>query len=388
MKVLFISSDNKNTSGAFLCMTELCKKLRDNYNVEPFVILPFPGSGQNVLEENNIPYKVIFSFTWLVVKSQKNTLFQKIKRIIAKTYNHIAIYQIRKVIRKEKIEIVHINTTCTYVGAKAAKKENKLLVWHLREFLEEHSDLTLWNRPVNNQLIASAERVVTISNCLKKKYEKIVPVNQLKMIYDGIDTTQYEGTHNIFQNEIPRFIFVGALYKDKGIEDLLHACAIIKNQNKPFSLWIAGQGEEDYTEYLKSMVIEFGIEQEVDFLGVRRDVNPLMSQSDIAFMCSKAEAFGRVTVEGMMAGCLVIGSNTAATAELVTHEDTGLLYSYGDVNELANRIEYALNNKEIARKIACAGQKYANENFSLDRTILSVYQLYQEMLEEKNVGDV
>lgn len=56
---------------------------------------------------------------------------------------------------------------------------------------------------------------------------------------------------------------------------------------------------------------------------------------DILCMCSDREAFGLSTVEGMLSGCLIIGTNTGGTTEILEDGTTGLLYAQGE--ELGSR---------------------------------------------------
>jgi len=101
-------------------------------------------------------------------------------------------------------------------------------------------------------------------------------------------------------------------------------------------------------------------------------------------VCSKAEAFGRVTIEGMLSGTLVIGAACGATEELIQNNKTGLLYEYGNENDLTNKIKWAVTNKEIARSIANCGRTYAKENMTAVINAQNVYSLYQEVMEKKN----
>lgn len=383
MKILFIASDNSDTSGAFLCMVELCVQLREKFGIESLVVLPYRGSGESLLNNYKIKYKLIYSFSWLVAKSKKYKITQIAKRMIARIVNFFSILRIRRYIREQHIDVVHINTTCTYVGAVAAKKENVKLVWHLREFLEEHTDWTLWNRPKNNKLIGTADKIIVISKCLAKKYENIFLQKKLKIIYDGIDVNKYQIERELFQGDIIQMIFVGALYKDKGVEDLIDACGILKEQKKleKFCLHIYGKGEKNYEDILCQKVRELHLDKEIIFQGTTNEIEIYTQQADISFTCSKAEAFGRVTVEALMSGCLVIGAKTAATAEIIQDGKNGLLYSYGNVEELAEKIQYALDNKSVMREIARYGKKSAQQQFSLEKNVLKVHDTYKEILE-------
>ena len=101
-------------------------------------------------------------------------------------------------------------------------------------------------------------------------------------------------------------------------------------------------------------------------------------------MCSKAEAFGRVTVEAMLSGSLVIGADTAATIELIRDMETGLLYKYGDISDLTQKIEWVLNEKEIARKISENGCHYMREHMSSETNAKNINELYEKVVRSLN----
>lgn len=82
------------------------------------------------------------------------------------------------------------------------------------------------------------------------------------------------------------------------------------------------------------------INSQVKFFGLLRDMNALRREMDIGVVVSKSEAFGRVTIEGMLSGMIMIGANIGGTAELIKDKITGYLYSHDSVDELAELIEY------------------------------------------------
>ena len=137
MKILFVPSDNNATSGAFLSMVKLCSLLQNQYRHNILVLLHCNGNGEKLLEDNNIEYVKIRSFNWFVPYKPKQ-IIRKIKLALcyiwmplSQVYNIIAIRKIRRLIKKEKIQIVHINTSCSYVGAQAALLENIPFVWQI-----------------------------------------------------------------------------------------------------------------------------------------------------------------------------------------------------------------------------------------------------------------
>ena len=197
-------------------------------------------------------------------------------------------------------------------------------------------------------------------------------------IYNGIDVQKfYVDNHTLFKGRVVQFLIVGSISISKGQEQLIDACAEVYNRgHHNFFLKIVGKGQEEYVDYLKEKVISARMEQYVDFSGYRTDVETFYREADITFICSKAEAFGRVTVEAMLGGSLVIGARSAATMELISHEKTGLLYQCGDSDSLTEIIIWSLENVEQVKQIAKNGQNYMRQNMTDENNARQVNEVY------------
>lgn len=131
MKILFVPSDNNIVSGAFRSMATLNKILNDKFKVETLVVLPNKtGNGSQLLDEYNIRYTFIDSFNWIVKSDRELTKEQHEQMAIEKAHNEIAIKQFVELIKKEHIDLIHINTTYSYVGAIAGLITRTPIVWH------------------------------------------------------------------------------------------------------------------------------------------------------------------------------------------------------------------------------------------------------------------
>ena len=105
-----------------------------------------------------------------------------------------------------------------------------------------------------------------------------------------------------------------------------------------------------------------------------------MQGLDILCVCSRREAFGRVTVEGMLSGCLVIGADTAGTVEVLDDGKAGILYHAGNPDDLADHIASALQDPQAMRQLARRGQNYARQTYTAGRNADEVHALYEEVL--------
>jgi hypothetical protein len=99
-----------------------------------------------------------------------------------------------------------------------------------------------------------------------------------------------------------------------------------------------------------------------------------MNAADAVLVCSRMEAFGRVTVEAMLLNKPVIGTNTGGTMELIEEGRTGLTYEPGNAHQLANQIEKLIQDPVLRRTLAENGNKFANENFSKEKFSGAYYQ--------------
>lgn len=174
---------------------------------------------------------------------------------------------------------------------------------------------------------------------------------------------------------------VGLIAPYKGQQELIDACRILKSKNIiRFHLLIIGKSKENHVNALKENVKRYGLKDYISFWGPSGYVSEIYDKSDISFMCGEKEAYGRVTIESQMAGCLVIGANAGGTAELIKDGETGYLYEVGNSEALAEKIINAINNPELSGRIARAGQEYARKTYTEERNISEILNIYEEVL--------
>lgn len=382
-KIAFIGTDTK-LSGATLSMIALAKSLKETKKYDVVVIIPGNGEVEKNLKENELKYYCIKSYPWVV--NINDNFFKKIlissKFYIKSFLNIFAIRKIEKILLEEKIDLIHINSIYSYVGAKAAQKRNIKVIWHIREFLEEDQNAKLYHKKSALKLIEKSTAIITISKSVYDKYSKLLNNDNIYMIYNGIDVSKYYNEEkDILKNEKIELVLPGTIQEGKGQKELLRALDLLKKENENnFHLTLLGYATPENEKELLSLIDELNLNKNVEYIGFNRNVKKFLDDADISFTCSKAEAYGRTTVEAMLCGCLVIGRDTAGTAELIDHMKTGLLYKSEDINDLKEKIKYAFHNREEARKIAKNGRENAKVNYTAEKNMNNIKKVYDKIL--------
>jgi len=108
-----------------------------------------------------------------------------------------------------------------------------------------------------------------------------------------------------------------------------------------------------------------------------------MDSRNIILVCSRSEAFGRVTVEGMLCSKPIIGTRSGATPELVKEGFTGLLYEPGNYQDLAEKIKYLIVHPGEARQMGTNGFEWASKQFTIEKCASQVFGILQEAVRGK-----
>lgn len=351
--------------------------------VEPTLIIPHRGPLEEVLRENNIKYKRFTQYYWIINREKPKTIKDSIKWLFKQMINNVQELRIYFMIKQRKIDIVHINAITSSNAYLAAKMSKTPIVWHIREFLEEDLNRTFRNKKKAINRLNKSDCVITVSDSVKSKYDKILDNNNIIRIYNGINQTPYNNVKNdIFQKKEIILTLVGRYVSQKGHLEVLHALnKIVSNYDKTIKVrFIGDDRNEGFILELKNIVKELNLEKHVVFMGYRSDIYNVWAETDIALVASKAEAFGRVTIEAMLAGALVIGANTEGTAELIS-DKYGLLYKQGDAHSLAEKITYAIENQNEMKQMVSLSKSYAVENFTAENNADNIYQVYRDLLD-------
>lgn len=383
MRVLFIENAGNVSAGAFHSMIALITLLRQ-YGVESYVAVPDCADGLQLLDNNDIPYIKMraCSYTWLI--SPKASYAEKLKMPIKYVYSMIESIKLSEFAKKNKIDLIHENTSACYLGKFVADRLKLPHIWHIREFLEEDFGMTIWNKKRALNMMNDSTALITISDAITDKYRKLVRPELLHKIYNGISIERfYCPEREVSINVSSKILCVGRVCDGKGQRDVIQALAQLKiKYNVELQLYIAGEYDDEYANSIMLPAIKADIVDNIHFLGQCNNMRDIYSQMDIMCMSSKKEAFGRVTVEAMLSGMLVVGSNSGGTSEIIINGKTGLLYEPGNVDDMAEQFKYVLDHSDEMGSIAKNGREYARQRFDANRNAKEIYELYRCVLDQ------
>ncbi|OGE72389.1 hypothetical protein A3H40_04055 [Candidatus Daviesbacteria bacterium RIFCSPLOWO2_02_FULL_38_15] len=193
-----------------------------------------------------------------------------------------------------------------------------------------------------------------------------IPKENITVVHNGFENPRYKIDK---KNTRKTIIYLGALSKDKGIEDALVTFKIISETSKNIQFWIVGKGEDHYLQFLKRKVKLLGIEKATKFFGFvnNEEKYKLLSKAHILINPSIREGWGFVVIEAASVGVPTVAYNVAGLRDSVVDGKTGLLCDT-EPNILSSKIQYLLNNKELYQFLSANCLKWSRE-FSWEKSV-------------------
>lgn len=378
INVVFFSSDNSLASGAFLCLADICERLNRGGEDRALVVLPCHGDGESLLKQKNISFVYLKTFNWIRPAyhlSPAGRLKISVKRIL----NRIRIISARRILREFHADIVHMNTTYTYVGALAAESLDIPVIWHIREVVADHVDRCFWRPGLVKNVMGRADVLIAISDYVWRRFRDFIPEPDMRVIYDGVDTERfYNPDKGILDDDQISILCLGGLYKHKMVDQVIRYMKYIHDQGiNNVKLKIAGRGGEE--DSLHRLCRDLDAGAYVEFCHFTDTPEDMYRQADIFVINSCFEPFGRVTVEAMLSGDLVMGSDNGATPEITEGDRYGVIYRQGDSVDFYNRLMDVVNHRDVYKERARLGREHAREVFTADSNFDQVYRVYRQV---------
>jgi L-malate glycosyltransferase len=290
-------------------------------------------------------------------------------------------------LRKQKFDIVHTHDLWSnLLGVPAARLAG------VRAIISSRRDLAhfdwyqgkrrAWLRRIQNLGSAVLTNATPIRDSL---IEDGFVAEKLRVIHNGVDIEKFHTSREERDQLFPAVaegklvVLVGNMHTDvKGHPWLIASAPAVVHEFPSTRFVLAGDGEQ--RACFERQVASLSLERNFLFLGRRADIPKILGCCDIAVLPSRAEGLPNAVLEYMAAGLPTIVSRVGGNTELVRDGVTGLLVPPEDSAALSGAFLKLLRDPVLARRMAQSGHEFTVQNFSFERLVREVDELYSELL--------
>ena len=381
MKLLMISGDRNLAQGRKGAFYNTLEEFRKYWNRIDIICPKIPNLNFQISNKSQIsisksrffdnvfihpsPWPLIFQPLWILKKGREIYREQKFDLMTVHEYppfyNGIGARLLWNKIRASYVlEIMHIPG-----HPRASSFKERFYKILMKVFIKFDSEKALAIRVINKK---------EVPDFLKKNgipEEKIVYIPAFYIDLEVFRSLGLEKNYDL--------IFVGRLEKNKGPDLLIDAASKLKTQILNFRMIIVGNGPLEHN--LKFKIENLKLQNNILLYGWAKDskeVARLLNESKILVMPSYNEGGPRVVLEAMACGVPVITTKVGLMPDIIKDGENGLFIDWVP-EDLAERINYLINNAELQEKFSTAGLKIV-EQFEKKAAIKNYADKLKEIL--------
>lgn len=380
LRILFVTHV-PNMAGANRSMFQLIKELKDFYHC--FIVVIGPACPDDALirkKFQEIDVRYIDAPIEFFKKPYPHPWKSFVKHLAFLWRNR----HFHKSLLQFNFNIVHSNSSVIDCGAWISKQLHCVHVWHLREFGDiDYNYYPLGGRLYERYVYRKAKAYIAISMAVKEHFYNKIPSRKIHLIYNGVSPVK-RNLWTKHKNDKVEFLCAGIINETKNQMEIIMAIDELVNKRgvKDFHLTLLGLPNLDYTHKIQLYAKEKRITDFITILSESDGIQEIASGMDVGIVPSRAEAFGRVTVEYMLQNLLVIANNQGANTEIINDGETGFIYPAKNVHALAQKMQEIINNRQLLRQISQNGNQFARKHFLSIYNTKGVYALYQQLVSE------
>lgn len=284
---------------------------------------------------------------------------------------------INKIIRNEKIDIVHVHhrMAAFYCQIMGLRKKCKLMATSHNTFHDKKLFTQIAYR--NFKIVACGEKV-------KANLEKEYNIANITVIHNAVKA--FDGHISIdpklkADKETGHFMVanIGRINEQKGMEYFIRSYDRIRQKHHEVKFYIVGTG-------IKENEIRNLAEREnadVSFLGYREDVYSIIAQMDLIVLSSLWEGFPLTPIETFAMGKTIVATDVDGTSEIIQNGKNGCLVQPGSADQIADMICWMIENPEKKSIMEKEALKTFQDKFSIEVFAKSYLDFYRSLLNER-----
>ncbi len=302
------------------------------------------------------------------------------------TKDYLTALKLRRLIKQRRIQLLHSHDIHGLMDAAVCR----LTVPGLRHVHTFHFgnyphispryariERMLWRVP--DALIAVGhEQAATI----RRLHD--IPAGRMQVIWNGTDAPTPDLAPEVIaqlpRDGTPVIGSISTLIPQKGLPDLLHAAALLRERNKRFLMILAGEGK--LRRELEAQAHSLGLQDHVRFLGwVSAASRRALPACDIFVQSSHWEAMSVVVLEAMAGAKPMVITSVGENARVVINEQSGLVVPARSPQALADALTRLLDDVDLRHRLGAAAQQRFGELFTVQQMVHNYERLYSQLIQ-------
>ena len=252
-----------------------------------------------------------------------------------------------------------------------------------------------------NSILTKGNSIIAISKHIEESIKTYFPKvsGKIKIIHRGVDLDLFnpskinpariiaQSKHLNLKDNVPVIIMAARPAMWKGYQVLIKALSNVKYDFQCVLIG-AGDGNKKFQNTLINKIIRSKLETKIRLIESTRDIQAAMILGDLIIMPSLTpEPFGRIVLEAQALGKIPIAFDHGGASETIIDGKTGFLAEPLNVENLADKISFALSLKPLQRqKIGEFAKKFVSKNYSHHRMCHLTLSLYKQSIAEYKIN--
>ena len=381
-----IANDLYGSSKILLSLVLKVKEYSEEFN--PIVCVPDEeGPLKDVLISNHIEI-----IEMPVVKLTRSMLSSfNLIRILKDYYKAKRIF--KKELKDKEIAILHSNTLATLFGSFYCLFSKTKHIFHVHEIMDRPWFVKYFFTTI---MLLFSDKIVYNSFATEKFYNKTCPLLKRKSttILNGVDRESKALSKkeinalraDILNSDNDVFLIglIGRFNRLKGHDLLLESFKDLTKKYSHIKLCFVGSTPNNQDHYYTSIlnkITELQLMNKVEIIGFKKNIYPIIDAMDVIVVPStEPESFGIIAVEAMLSHKAVIASNIGGLTNILTHNETGLLFEPNNKEDLSNSLERLISDTDLKLKLEKNAYKRSINLFSTETMFNNFKDTYISIL--------
>ncbi|TKF99457.1 glycosyltransferase family 4 protein [Vibrio sp. F13] len=316
---------------------------------------------------------------------------ENLVREISPRKDLLAFWQLYRLFRQHRFDVVHTHSSKTgVIGRIAAKLAGVPIITHTVHgfaFPAANNSLEKWLFLVMEWLgTKCSDKVICLHEADRQIAVNSLGANhrQLEVFPNGVDTEKYSPVLPA-QKLITRLQLglaeddiligmVGRLWRQKNPQAFVTSAIELLSQGVDAHFLLVGDGE--LKTHLEHDVKKAGYEDNIHFLGWRDDTPQILTALDIFVLPSLWEGMPLAIIEAQSTGLPCVVSNIQGNNHLVTDNEDGLLFELDEPNQLSKKIEQLINDEALRIRFSRNARNKVLDSHDISCRVEDIAKLY------------